>query len=287
MTVALATAQPQPLAPSSNPFEPQSLPQAMDLAKTIASSGLVPSSLRGKPGDVLIILMTARELGIGPMQALSDINVIQGKPVFSADLMVAQCKRRKDRCEWFMLIESTDDHATYEAKAVGAPNPERYTFNLENARGLNLLDKDNWKKQPRTMLRRRAAAACAREVFPDLVRGYDPDEAEDFARRPVVSVQPPQETPYQHVNETPQEGEIRAPAEEAEKVVTAPRKAANPKALQLWSRLVTECKEDKKSAMEKFEAASRSALGEKVPPTSEWTDEDVAKVEKVLFDIAF
>lgn len=185
MTTALAT------------FEPANVSEAMALADQLAKSSLLPSALRGKPADVLVVLATARELGIGPMQGLSDINVIQGKPVFSADLMVAQCKRRPDVCKFIRLVESTEERAVYETQRAGSPEPERFTFTMADAEGLGLRGKDNWRKQPKTMLRRRAAAQLAREVYPDLVRGYDPDEAEDFARpRPVpVEVVPPEPKP--------------------------------------------------------------------------------------------
>ena len=198
----LATIQPQSLS-RSNPFEPDSIPQATQLCEMLSKSALVPSALRGKPQDIFIILATARELGIGPMQALGDINVIQGKPVFSADLMLSLCKRRPDVCKYIRLIESTEQRAVYETQRVGSPEPERFTFTLDDARKLGLDGKDNYKKQPKTMLRRRAAAALARETYQDLVRGYDPDEAEDFApsARPVAPPPPAQPAPVeQHPN---------------------------------------------------------------------------------------
>lgn len=214
---------------SITPFEPTSLEQAMTLAEMLAKSALVPQAVRNKPADIFVILATGRELGIGPMQALSDINVIQGKPVFSADLMVAQCKKHPEVCKYIRLVESTDKGATYETMRVGAPEPERFTFTMDDARKLGLDGKDNYKKQPKTMLRRRAAAALARETYPDLVRGYDPDEAEDFRQPATVAPPPPaQRLPpaSQPVTvdvdpvETPAEDE--APASLEERIRTAP-----------------------------------------------------------------
>jgi hypothetical protein len=90
------------------------------------------------------------------------------------------------------------------------------------------------------------------------------------------------------VDAPPQQDEIRAPAVEAAKVVTKePKKAANAKAIQIWSRLVDECGGDKKVAMGKFETASTTHFGVTTPPTSDWTDEDCAAVEKILFDVPF
>jgi hypothetical protein len=167
----------------ANPFEPRSLEEALRLSDTLSKSGLVPAALRGKPADILVVLMTGRELGIGPMQAMQDINVIQGKPVYSADLMVANCKRRRDVCEYFSMVESTDTFAIYKTKRVGASEVVlKYT--LDDARQEGLLGRDSWIKRPKVMLRRRCAAQLARDEHPDLVRGYDPDEAQDFAAAP-------------------------------------------------------------------------------------------------------
>jgi hypothetical protein len=48
---------------------------------------------------------------------------------------------------------------------------------MEQAVNMQLASKDNWRKQPGTMLRHRAAAALAREVYPDVTLGlYTPDE---------------------------------------------------------------------------------------------------------------
>ncbi len=173
------------------PFAPTSMEQGIRLAEMLARSALVPSAVRGKPADIFVILATGRELGIGPMQALSDINVIQGKPVMSADLMVSQCKKHPEVCRYIRLVETNEQRAVYETQRVGSPEPERFAFTMDDAKRLGLDGKDNYKKQPKTMLRRRCAAALAREVYPDLVRGYDPDEAEDFARPQRVTAPPP------------------------------------------------------------------------------------------------
>ena len=196
------------------PFAPTSMEQGIRLAEMLAKSALVPASVRGKPADIFVILATGRELGIGPMQALSDINVIQGKPVFSADLMVAQCKKHPEVCRYIRLIETTDQRAVYETHRIGSPEPERFTFTIEDAKRLGLDSKDNYRKQPKTMLRRRCAAALAREVYPDLVRGYDPDEAEDFTpQRATVPPPPMVSVEAEVVPELPVPEDDPAPAE--------------------------------------------------------------------------
>jgi len=229
MTTALA------IAPSRhNPFEAETIGEAVQLSDMLAKSALVPAALRGKPQDILLILATARELGIGPMQALADVNVIQGKPVLSADLMISLCRRRPDVCKYITLIESTDTRAVYETHRVGAPKPETFTFTMDDAKKLGLGMKDNYVKQAKTMLRRRCAAALARETYQDLVRGYDPDEAEDFAKpigttrmavppdpRPDLAPLPPVAAPADAVVEPTQPEDTESEAEEEWSEVSA------------------------------------------------------------------
>jgi hypothetical protein len=65
---------------------------------------------------------------------------------------------------------------TVSMKRVGR-SPHTETFTLQSAAELGLAGKDNWKKQPATMLKWRAIAACARVVFPDVLLGfYTPEE---------------------------------------------------------------------------------------------------------------
>ena len=152
----------------------------MNMSVALAKSSLIPDELRGKPADVFVIIQTGYELGLKPMAAVRSINVIKGKPVFSADLMVGLAKA-KGLCEYFRLIESTDEIARFETKRVGS-EPESLDYTIKDAAGMKLLDKPNWKMQPKNMLRKRCKAALAREVYEDLLNGcYTPDEAEDFS----------------------------------------------------------------------------------------------------------
>src|SRR6267378_5947454 len=74
--------------PASFTLEPQTLTEAIEFAKLIASSELCPKAYRLKPADVLIAVQMGRELGIMPMQALQNIAVINGRPTMWGDLVL-------------------------------------------------------------------------------------------------------------------------------------------------------------------------------------------------------
>lgn len=157
-------------------YEPKSLEQLDWLAKQVVSSGLAPSGVK-RPEDAMCILMTGAELGLTAMQSLRSIHVIKGRPTLSADLQVALV-RNSDQCEYFQLVEATDEHCEYETKRAGAPKPVSWTYTMADAQRANLTDKDVWQQYPKHMLRARCASSLARAEYPEVVMGlYTPEEA--------------------------------------------------------------------------------------------------------------
>jgi hypothetical protein len=161
------------------PFVPANLDQALALARLLSESALIPKPLQGRPGDTFVVLITGHELGLSPMQALRGINVVDGKPVIGADLMVALCLRTPAVCRFFRLVSSDAQSATYETHRHGQAEPARMRFTIEEAKAAGLLGKMNWQKYPAAMLRARCSSALARAVYPDLLFGvYEVDEIE-------------------------------------------------------------------------------------------------------------
>lgn len=147
----------------------------------LGKSGLLPSSLRSTEAIVTVAIKGA-ELGIPPMQALTHIHVIQGKPTISAELMRALVARAGHRI-W--VDPSTDDKvATLYGQRweplLGAysDNVVSVSFSMDDANRAGLTGKDNWKKYPRAMLVARATSILCREHFADVMMGasYTPEE---------------------------------------------------------------------------------------------------------------
>jgi hypothetical protein len=174
-----------------SPFAPANLEQAMRLATTLAKAGLVPDSLKGKPADVFTVLLHGHSIGLDPGQTLRGIHVINGRPVLAAELMVALVVCHPEVCEYFMLIESTPEVATFETRRRGHPRPTKISWTIEQARRVkvsergqmvSLADRPTWQAHPAAMLRARASAALARAVYPDLVFGIGEDSEADEIR---------------------------------------------------------------------------------------------------------
>lgn len=200
-------------------IKPRDVSEAKQLAVLLAQSAMLQPSLRGKPEDVFAIMLAGMELGLGPMQALRSISIIQGRPAMNAELMVGLAKQNK-RCKYFRLVESTSERAVYETLQEGSPEPERAEYTMDDARREGLANKDNWKRMPAQMLRARASSALARLAYQDSVLGL---VAREEMGQDAVDVS------YEEVRPEPRPAEPTTPAPEwvaEEPVVTVTSGAA-------------------------------------------------------------
>jgi len=169
------------------PFRPENLTQAARLATALARSSVLPTPLRGKPADVLVVLITGHELGLSPMQSIRGMHVIEGKAVMASEMMAGLVRSRATICQYLQMVESDDQHATYETHRKGDPKPTRLSYTIEQATKAGLASKDNWKRHPAAMLRARCLSAICRAVYSDLVNGvYDLDEADEIGIRNIT-----------------------------------------------------------------------------------------------------
>lgn len=141
---------------------------AFELAQRIASTDFVPRALRGKPEAVMAAILTGYEVGIGPMNALAKIHVIEGRPAMAAELMRALILRAGHD---FWVEEATNTKVTVGGKRAGSARETRFTWTMDDAKRANLVGKDNWRKYPRAMLLARATAEIARAIFPEVLAG--------------------------------------------------------------------------------------------------------------------
>jgi 5'-3' exonuclease len=170
--------QPQPEA-WDKALEPRDPRQAWGVANALYKSRLFGDF--PNPEAILAIVMTGRSLGMDTVASLRGFHLIKGKPSMSAQLIVGIVKR-SPFCSYFRLVETTDDHATWETKRRDEPEPTRMTYSIQDAQRAGLTGNDQWKKRPRTMLQWRAGTELARAVYPDLVSGlYSVEEMEDAA----------------------------------------------------------------------------------------------------------
>lgn len=174
MTKQIAKREPMQ-ALDRHAYEPRSWQDAAQMAEALCESGMLPKGL-AKPAAALAVIVQGREFGLTAMQSLRSIHVIDGKPTFSADMMVALV-HRSGLAEFFRCVETTGEIATFETKRKGEPTATRLSFTVADAKAAGLLGRGPWSKHRAEMLRARAKSHLARLVYPDVLAGvYSPGE---------------------------------------------------------------------------------------------------------------
>jgi hypothetical protein len=141
---------------------------AVELAKAIATTDFVPRALRNNPAAIAAAILYGDEVGLGPMQSLAKIAVIDGRPFIAAEAQRALVYAAGHDL-W--LDEATNTKATWCGRRHGTDQVTRITWTMDDARRAHLDAKPNWRSYPRAMLSARASAELVRAAFADVVGG--------------------------------------------------------------------------------------------------------------------
>lgn len=154
------------------------------ISANIATTSLA-GQYRGKPDEVTAVILAGHELGIQPMTSLKSIDVIQGQPALRAHAMRGLLQSKGHEIE---LLEATPSYCKMRGRRKDADTWQEVEWDLDRARQLGLLNKDQWKKQPKTMLINRATGEICRLVASDALHGmpYAAEELDGYAHGEVV-----------------------------------------------------------------------------------------------------
>ena len=135
-------------------------------AEMLATSTIIPAAYQGKPSDIITAALYGREIGMGPVTALSHINIIQGKATLSAEGMVAVV-----RAAGHSITGKSSPHG---ARVHGRrrDNGDEMTLEFtEEDRARAGLNSKPWQQYPKAMFWARAVSQLCRELFPDVLSG--------------------------------------------------------------------------------------------------------------------
>lgn len=146
--------------------------------ESLVKSGFLPASIK-TPEQALAIAIKGREVGMPPMQAFSQINIINGKPCIGAEGMNFLIRRNFPAAR-IAILERSDVSCKIKAQRCADEPPVEFSFSMDDAKRAQLLANPSWQKYPRAMLFARAFSEMARTMFPDALGGisYMPEEAE-------------------------------------------------------------------------------------------------------------
>ena len=188
MSHELVEMKAQSRALSNGILNPANLSEALQMADMLCKSTLIPKDFQNSPGNVLVALQWGMEIGLGPMQALQSIAVVNGRPSLWGDAVIALC-RSHPICEWVTeTVEGAGEDmvATCTTQRRGEPEPVSRSFSWSDAKRAGLIGKSGpWTQYPTRMMQLRARSWCLRDAYPDLLRGMAvAEEAQDIPTAP-------------------------------------------------------------------------------------------------------
>ena len=156
---------------------------AITLGQIFARSRLFPDIER--VSQAVVKILAGRELGIGPFAAMSDIHIIDGKPVVGARILAALV-RASEHYD-YKVVEWTHERCTLAFSRDGQQLEPLVSFDEDDAKraGLDRPTRNgrpsNHTRYPRNMKFARAMSNGVALHCPDLTAGtavYTPDELE-------------------------------------------------------------------------------------------------------------
>lgn len=211
----------------------------MRSAELLANSDIIPQAFSGKPANVLIAMDMSQRLGASPMLVMQNLYVIQGKPSWSSQYLIAMVNgsgRFTTPLQFDFERDASGKATGCRAWAVSAVTGEKIvgpavTMEMAKAEGWLTKSGSKWQTMPELMLTYRAAAFFARTVCPDIAMGmYTEYEQSD--------IQP--ETPIQYEDKTAPTP-TPAPAEPEQPKQPSPK-------MRLWNAVLEQVEGDEAKA---------------------------------------
>lgn len=147
------------------------------LAAKIADTDFVPHGYRGNPAAVAATILYGRELGLGPMTALSAVDPIKGTPSLSAEAMRALIFAAGHELRF---VETTETRCVLEGRRKGQETWTRVQYTMDEAKKSGDAGKNQqYRTRPQEMMVARATSRLARMLFPEAIGGFpSPEEVQ-------------------------------------------------------------------------------------------------------------
>lgn len=175
-------------------FQPQSLGEAMEIAKLMAAGNFVPGHLRGKAGDCLAVVMQAARWGLDPFAVGNKTYFVNDRMAYEAQLVIAVLntsgvlKGRLD-VQWQQTDVDLICTVTGTLKADSQPK----SISQEMAR-IKTKNSPLWVSAPKMQMGYYTSRMWARLFAPEVLLGvYTTDEVEEMGlanAREVVPAAP-------------------------------------------------------------------------------------------------
>ena len=151
---------------------------AGQMAKALSQSTIVPKDYQGNEANAMVAIEIATRLHTSPIMVMQNLHVIQGRPSWSAQYLIAMVNGSGKYDIELQFDEKFDkDGKPYSCQCWTMKNGRKITgitIDMDMAKAEGWLGKpgSKWKTMPQVMLRYRAASFFARMNCPELAMGY-------------------------------------------------------------------------------------------------------------------
>jgi hypothetical protein len=172
---------------------PQNLDEAYRLAKALSAAGdMVPKHFQDRPEQIMAAMMRGAEIGLMPMQALSNIAVINGRASVWGDALPALMQRAGHHLDVEVTGEGDAMVATATLTRGDTGRAIVRSFSAADAKAAGLWGKPGpWQQYKPRMLSMRARSWACRDGAADALMGLQVAEEMQDAP-PMRDVTPPE-----------------------------------------------------------------------------------------------
>lgn len=171
---------------SHKPIESMSFDDMLRMGESLVRTGFLPQHIK-TGAQAAAIILTGRELGMMPMQAIRSLQIVRGKVSENADSQLARFKEAGGKARF--------DHldANKAVLWLQHPNGDEHieVWTIDDAKAAGLLESGSMhRKFPKAMNRSRVITAGLKSIgWVGAVGAYDPDEIGLVDNRPTQQSQ--------------------------------------------------------------------------------------------------
>lgn len=151
---------------------------AGQMAKVLSGSTIVPKDYQGNEANAMVAIEIANRLRTSPLMVMQNLHIIQGRPSWSAQFLIASVNGSGKYDMELQFEEKQDkDGKPFSCTCWTTKNGREVRgitidMDMAKAEGWTTKSMSKWKTMPQVMLRYRAASFFARMNCPELTLGF-------------------------------------------------------------------------------------------------------------------
>jgi len=139
--------------------------------------------------QAVVKILAGRELGLAPLEAMTNLYIVNGKVACQAKVIGALIKKNN---KYDYKVEKLDETectiAFFQIEGGNRVELGKSTFTIKDAAKAGIVNKEVWKNYPRNMLFARALSNGARWYCSDAFCGYTVEEVEGIDEPKAATV---------------------------------------------------------------------------------------------------